>query len=507
MPYKEKISAAQLTEQLTTLMRFLRSNNPLLLVIGEKGSGKTRLLSSMVAKMRIARHIIRLKGNDNINAADLIKLFTKNWTHLKTTPNPTDTKEGRLEIQLGEILQSIVEHEHPCVFVVDDAHLLPISVLAAIIHLAILQEQHKVFLHLILSGKPGLEEKIHCLWPHPLETLTLGKLSREEVYNSVKDRLAEQEFEAPPSLLERIANQVYEQSNGLPENINQLLVSLIGEPAPVKKKKPKLSLPRNKLTVRVLASTSLLLFGVFMWWFYQKPYAMVASHQPVHVVATKPTPKATKPPKIAQVYLKANQPVTAKQIMQQVAKEKRQQMSVAAATHAKPSDLIQQQSNDSITASSESAAARYAESALQHLLKRRSSSGDLIGGSVNGPWIARSRRAMTSPVPSSRSVVSSPRGVVVSSSRGRDRGTHKSALSKHIYTLQLMASPHKQHLQRYINQHHLQTAAKIISTHYKHQQWYIIAYGHYPSKQKALAAYHQLPRSLQHLHPWVRPLR
>ncbi len=162
------------TDHIEALQRFLQSENPLMLIIGEQGSGKTDLLSNIVSRTQISRHVIRFQGNADTHPEDLTKLLTKHWA-----ANITDD-DAPLESRLYDILLSLTEHGAHCVLVVDDAHLLSFSTLAALSYLAISQDHMKVHLHLLLSGRPELPDKIQRLQTKTVEQITLVAVPHEK---------------------------------------------------------------------------------------------------------------------------------------------------------------------------------------------------------------------------------------------------------------------------------------------------------------------------------------
>jgi DamX protein len=76
----------------------------------------------------------------------------------------------------------------------------------------------------------------------------------------------------------------------------------------------------------------------------------------------------------------------------------------------------------------------------------------------------------------------------------------------HEYTLQLSNAPSEQGAINYIQRHHLAKAAKIYSRQLNGQRTYTVIYGHYSSRNAALAALHKLPTSIQKAKPWPRTL-
>lgn len=147
---------------------FLRADKPLMLVLGDKGSGKTQLLNNTVQAIQISKHVIRLQGSEQIQPQQLIQVLSKHWAIR------INHDEKKLKTQLEYILNALKKHDQHCLLVVDDAHKLPFSVMAALLHLAILQENKNIHLHLLLSGHNALGDKMQNLQISPIPCIYLN---------------------------------------------------------------------------------------------------------------------------------------------------------------------------------------------------------------------------------------------------------------------------------------------------------------------------------------------
>jgi len=131
------------SDKLNHLKRFLQSNEPMLLMLddsdGPNGteSHHTELLDDLVESVKISRYLIRLSGSKTIRPDQLVRLLSKHWS-----------AQGRrhcigLKNQLDDFVMGLSEHDQSCVLIVEDAHSVSLSVLAAFIHLSIYQERQK----------------------------------------------------------------------------------------------------------------------------------------------------------------------------------------------------------------------------------------------------------------------------------------------------------------------------------------------------------------------------
>lgn len=69
------------------------------------------------------------------------------------------------------------------------------------------------------------------------------------------------------------------------------------------------------------------------------------------------------------------------------------------------------------------------------------------------------------------------------------------------FTLQLMASPNKAHILRYIHQHKLSKMAYVTAIAHHRRTWYRLNYGHFSTPEAALSAGGRLKQQQPHLMP------
>ncbi len=208
-------SFTQRVQQLESLKRFLDNNQPLMLVVGEEGTGKTNLISQLVADIQIKQRVIRLQGNVNLVPAQLTQLLSH---HGEIT---IDQHAEGYQRQLDQIIQELATHNQACVLIVDDAEYLPIATLAALSHLSIKQDSHSIHLHVILSGKPKLLEKMSTLQTNPRH-IQLEPLSYEETFHYIQrclNALSKEKIEPPP---ENIIHKIHKESKGAPAAVQHM---------------------------------------------------------------------------------------------------------------------------------------------------------------------------------------------------------------------------------------------------------------------------------------------
>ena len=80
------------------------------------------------------------------------------------------------------------------------------------------------------------------------------------------------------------------------------------------------------------------------------------------------------------------------------------------------------------------------------------------------------------------------------------------ATNKQFYTLQIMASRKMKKLTDLASNKALQGKTKLLRITQHNQNWYILLYGTYKNYRNAKLAETALPKSLQRLHIWIRPM-
>lgn len=137
-----------------SILKFLASQQPMMLILGSKDNDKAKLLTEVVKISRASQYIIRLQASSIIKPSQFISLLSKNW---KT---PIANEDSHLKMQLEEMLSGISKNDISYLLVIDDANLLSYSVMAALSYLVTMQENRDTRLHIILSGDLSLNEKM-----------------------------------------------------------------------------------------------------------------------------------------------------------------------------------------------------------------------------------------------------------------------------------------------------------------------------------------------------------
>jgi type II secretory pathway predicted ATPase ExeA len=439
------------------LQKFYTGSLPLLLVEGQFGIGKTVLISEFLTQLPTTVQAHLLKGNASIDSAQLLQQVAEAF-----------------EIQDPPHVATIINHLHQlqkvCLLVVDDADLLPQETLAAIVKLAIAQQQ-RVYLYIVLTCELNIQRHLEHLFLQQQMTLaipalSLNALNLEETFRYIKHRLQRAGLTGKfPFSKDQIA-YIHELSGGVPGRINrvsqQTLVDLL------KPDTERLAfLPRktpfwaNAKLLKILLPTLLFLIIAVFWWTKQAEFSWQW-----RVAVQKPTAQASKSGQAkmqTQTSIPAAKPAIAPHLTPLV----------NALPTRTTKVLVQQQPPQTIMPA--------------------------VAAPVT-PVMPKAATVITAPSPQVTENVASSKPAPIAYSKAEQ----KILAWQGGYTLQLLGSRNAEDLARLIRQAKLTAAPTLqFRTQLNAKPWHVLIYGHYATAAQAKAAQQQLPAKVK---AWVRPV-
>lgn len=179
--------ASHAKSRVAMLLEFLHSpSEALLLVTGDPGTGKHDLMADFAKTLDSNQQVVRIEGHKNLTPEKLSGAMGKSFNiHL----NMQATHRQQLEF----ILKTLQQQTMSALLIIEDAHSLPFATLAAITLLAINQMPGNLCLHLLLMGRPELENRIHSLIaPTQYETMprviNIGQPAEKEEMINLRQR-------------------------------------------------------------------------------------------------------------------------------------------------------------------------------------------------------------------------------------------------------------------------------------------------------------------------------
>ena len=178
---------------------------------------------------------------------------------------------------------------------VDDADLIPIETLAALVQLALAQDQQRVYLHILLASELHLENHLQHLTQETniqleIPVLDLSPLNLEETKNYLRHRLIRSGLKEKMPFTKEMITNIYQLSGGIPGRINRVaqqmlidnlkpgherLALLSGEKQQPKKSKSFL----RRHGIKLLSVILLLVLGMAFWQFNLDKQAMMAAQE------------------------------------------------------------------------------------------------------------------------------------------------------------------------------------------------------------------------------------
>lgn len=440
-----------------SLKRFIKSDQPIMLIIGQTGSGKTQLIDQFCSSSLTDYRIVNINGNDNCQPQQLIARMCEQWDIVED-PGLTSHRQ-----QLGNLLNQIHQQHMPSVLIVTNAQNSNIATLAAICHIASIQSDPPVSLHIILSGEVSLEDKINSLMVHTPPCLLLQPLSKKETFQYVKYRLNKLNKSQAVMPSNSVIERIYEHSGGFPSLINHLTQrwlyhEILDKPNTDTETPEPRDLPMQRLrnyydktrgsiwekhAVKITATTCLALLAVGFWVYQHKG----TTHPSRQMLAIK------KPPQVIQAKLPKQVEIRSLSAIKKSSTQKIPQQNIAhAAVIAKPKHIIKTET--------------------KHPVKKHISK------------------------------------VKVAHSNKKHHSVLKKPKSKphHSYVIQLLASRKLANIKQFIKEKHLTRKSRIHVVSKNHRPLYIVTTGHYPTREQTDKAISRLSKSLKKLKPWPRKL-
>ena len=211
--------------QLDELQQFLSSaldQGAIALLTGPVGAGKSTALRAFLAGLDSARCAVLYVGFTTIDRA----LFREMAQKLGLPPAHL---KGDLIVQIHTAVEHLwMSKSRQTLLVVDDAHLLPDSLLTEIRQLLNFEMDSAAPLGLFLVGKPALRARLREaqheeLYQRAPIRYSLAGLSRAETAEYIAAHMAAVGGD-PAVFTEDAVDLVYQQSKGIPREINNLCV-------------------------------------------------------------------------------------------------------------------------------------------------------------------------------------------------------------------------------------------------------------------------------------------
>ncbi len=206
---------------LNMLQHLIEYSNLLLMVVGERGVGKTSLMQRFIAQARPGWQLCPVKAHTVMDADQLLYAIAQG---LGLPAPPHDP--GSLQDALFQQLVKLREQDRIPILLIDDAHELPLDALQAVFHLADAEAGDGSLLRTILFCEPQIETMledpaIQALRERVTHSLELPPLDAEHTVEYLRHRLVVAGHSGALPFSDRQLQQIYKTSGGVPEKINE----------------------------------------------------------------------------------------------------------------------------------------------------------------------------------------------------------------------------------------------------------------------------------------------
>lgn len=499
-------------EQLQTLEHLCHFGDLVVLVLGEKGAGKTTLVEQLVARNQDRLPPILVQPDLLAGGKRLLEQIAKALPSISSQP-----KQGVAGSfgQITEYLRLQAEAGRRALLVIEDAQVLSeeaVELLAR--HFQPLVAEGQLALVLTASADFAVEWQRRVANPQSFHRLKLAPLTADEVARYVTARFQAAGWNGMPPLSPEALQNLAKQSQGNFAAIHRLAPSLLAvRKAPVLNPSPSVW---SKLQWRWLLLVALLLLGSFglVWLQYQSEDEARVETPPVAssreiieqpqepLVLNWPVPEP--PPSWAVDDRSPAEPALARP------QEMRPPEAAGKAKAREQPDLAREADIPDQPEVAQAPAAD-AESQTQQLPQAEEPVSvepvERAGKEAAAPQAETEPQQEAPPTPKPEVASAPPKAKPTPQHPAfRDRPWLMSRPASR-YTIQLLGSYNEQTARTMIDETEELQGLWYVKTLRKGQDWFVVLYGEYPDRAAARAAVDGFPAPIKKLQPWVRQFR
>lgn len=515
----------QRTQRLNMLYHLAQNSELLLVVTGEKGSGKTSLLQHFIDMGDDAWRSCVVDANSMMNPEQLLIQIAEGFGL------PQDSVNFGTGIEmLKKRLVDMKRSELVSILIVDDAHELPAASLTMLMKLSELSDGNEGLLRIVLFSEPQLLEildsaalkDVRYRVTHSLE---IPALSEQDTVSYIAHRLAVAGLKDGTAFSRSELKKIYRLSAGVPGKINlHAHEILLGNQPQTKKPVATDKSRRLRSSLSVLLILTLTI-GI-TWFFTRDALHKLSQHlttpdntgydaitngrettralplmpakpiSPTAEVNTDKTPAENNPASVTDDVSEKNTDVTESHAVNAYAlrQEDIQSRPITNIDIPLPAQAIS------------STAEITPEQQTPEPAESRTSMSDTTIATASAPSEPKSEEkpeAKPAPItPPAKTVSNKPVTATVAKSTS---GDWLASQNPRYFTLQIMGSHENASISKVARAHKLEPdKTGIIHTTLNNKDWFILVYGSYKTRDQARAAVATLPKGLQITKPWPR---
>jgi len=214
-------SNSALTERLELLKHYTQYGNLLLIVTGERGTGKSSIKQRFINTAQEEWQVCEIQSHTMMDASLLLKQIAHGFNITEPPHDPA---------ALFEVLSTQLEYMHQAAYVpilvIDDAHELPLEALQALLYLAEHHSDQQTTLRIILFCEPEIEimlddPAIHSLRERVTHSMEISPLDETQTAEYLRHRLAVAGLDGTSPFTPKLIHKIFLASDGIPAKINE----------------------------------------------------------------------------------------------------------------------------------------------------------------------------------------------------------------------------------------------------------------------------------------------
>jgi len=236
-PFSEKMghkfyTTPELMQRLNLIRHLTQQSEQLLLVLAEKGYGKTTLATELKSTPGESWWMFGLNSSSALSPDALISSLLD---ALKVRKDGKSTQTTEMEENLRSHIAAMRYNGQLPVMVVDDAHMLPLATLKLIVELNIRGEP-QTRMRVLLFCEPQITSilatpELQAVHSTLIHTLDIPPLSQAQVLDYVKFRLKNGQYGETHPFHSEMIKDIYLKSGGVPGKINTISQQILGKSA------------------------------------------------------------------------------------------------------------------------------------------------------------------------------------------------------------------------------------------------------------------------------------
>ena len=447
-------------QRLDILLHLAQYTNELLVIIGEKGMGKTMFMQQFINQTRDHWKTCQIEGHPMMTEEQFLQRVYRGFDIAHASNNKISMLSN-LKKRLDNLLQQAL----PVILVIDDAHLFSPGILSLILDIASIKNStSKTSVRVILFSEPQikitlaepeLDEKHRLI----IRKIDLPPLNEAHTGYYLHHRLSQAGMEAEQFLTKSTVAKIFKQSHGIPQKINEAADKLLFETTPIIRRTSNVAAQKKKIAggkYILLTMLVVIIVGVYSFnAFFNNKDSDVKT-----LIVNKSNNKTTKPLKLPALTEKATS--TTQTVLTPPA--------TTSAKFAEPDDPMQ-------TLKEELASNKAPKSTNQKTVTTIKTPTEGTDFSISPPERLKDAKWILEQ-------------------------------NSEYYTLQLVSGHQQSTIENFIKKYQLDDRQLCYFYSQRNGKgWHNLTYGVYPDHTTARNAVKQLPSGLAKEKPWIRQMR